>query len=71
MVIVTRFDLEVKQFDIINIFLYNNINKEYNKMFYKFSDNYKEFLRFLKGSIDSMIIKLEKALYNFRELSLL
>ncbi len=71
MVIIARFNLEIKQFDVTNAFLYNNINKEHNKMFYKLPDNYKKLLRFPKGSTDGMAIELEKALYNLRESSLL
>ncbi len=71
MIIVVRFDFEVKQFDITNVFFYSNINKEYGRVFCKLSDGYKEFLGFSKGSTDGMAVELEKALYSFRESLLL
>ena len=63
--------LTFAQFDVTNAFLYNNINKEYSKVFCKLFNNYKKLLRLPKSSTDDMAIELEKALYSLKKSLLL
>ena len=66
-----RFDLDIKQYDIINTFFYNKINKKHNKMFYKLLNEYKELIGFPKKITNGFVIEFEMTLYGFKESPLL
>ena len=69
--IAVRFDLEVKQYNVINAFFYSKINKEHSKMFYKLPDGYKKLIGFLKKTTNGFVIEFEMALYELKEFPLL
>ena len=72
MAITARYDLECKQYDIVNVFLNSRIDKgkDNRRVYCQLLLGYKE-LGFLQGQDDSMILELDKALYRLRELPLL
>ncbi|PHH85744.1 hypothetical protein CDD83_11229 [Cordyceps sp. RAO-2017] len=65
-----RFDLDIRQFDIGNAFLYSDLNKDH-PVYARLSQGYVE-LGFLKsGESSAMVAELDKALYGLRESPLL
>jgi hypothetical protein len=65
-----RFDLDVRQFDVSNAFLYSDLKKD-QPVYVQLPKGYVE-LGFLRpGETATMIAKLEKALYGLRESPLL
>jgi len=65
--VAVRFDLDVKQYDVINAFLYSKINKEYGRVFCKLLDGYEEFMGLSKGVTNGFVAELEMALYGLKE----
>ena len=68
----TYYNLEYKQYDIVNTFLNSDLDKGNNKgrVYYQLPDRYKE-LGFLQDREDNIIVlELNKALYRLRESAL-
>ncbi|OAQ57989.1 integrase, catalytic core [Purpureocillium lilacinum] len=65
-----RFDLDIRQFDVGNAFLYSDLNKD-RPVYVQLPKGYVD-LGFLKpGETPTMVAELEKALYGLRESPLL
>lgn len=65
-----RFDLDIRQFDVANAFLYSGLSKE-KPVYVQLPKGYVD-LGFLKpGETPTMVAELEKALYGLRESPLL
>ena len=71
-VLVAYYDLEYKQYDIVNTFLNSDLDKGNNKrrVYCRLLDRYKE-LGFLQDrEDDTIVLELNKALYRLRESAL-